>query len=176
MGLFTRLEKFDQKLTRGYARWGRWVWRMLIAIPVAYFLLCVGISIWGAPTGGVILVIHSELDRPILGFSVNGMAGANAFAHGGGSTTCCGDIRGKEAEVVWTLSTTRAQYNTGLREEVRRITLPLPERKHGQDFCMYISCLVIRFWVGVKELVRPMRNEKNLLIRVEKIRRRSRDK
>ena len=41
------------------------------------------------------LVIHSELDRPILGFSVNGMAGANAFAHGGGSTTCCGDIRGK---------------------------------------------------------------------------------
>ncbi len=37
MGLFTRLEKFDQKLTRGYARWGRWVWRMLIAIPVAYF-------------------------------------------------------------------------------------------------------------------------------------------
>ena len=54
MGLFTRLEKFDQKLTRGYARWGRWVWRMLIAIPVAYFLLCVGISIWGAPTGGVI--------------------------------------------------------------------------------------------------------------------------
>lgn len=107
--------------------------------PRGLFLLCVGISIWGAPTGGVILVIHSELDRPILGFSVNGMAGANAFAHGGGSTTCCGDIRGKEAEVVWTLSTTRAQYNTGLREEVRRITLPLPERKHGQDFCMYIS-------------------------------------
>ncbi|HIC4801951.1 TPA: DUF3304 domain-containing protein, partial [Salmonella enterica] len=24
MGLFTQLEKFDQKLTRGYARWGRW--------------------------------------------------------------------------------------------------------------------------------------------------------
>ncbi len=22
MGLFTQLEKFDQKLTRGYARWG----------------------------------------------------------------------------------------------------------------------------------------------------------
>ncbi len=121
-------------------------------------------------------MIHSELDRPILGFSVNGMAGANAFAHGGGSTTCCGDIRGKEAEVVWTLSTTRAQYNTGLREEVRRITLPLPERKHGQDFLHVHFLPVIRFWVGVKELVRPMRNEKNLLIRVEKIRRRSRDK
>ncbi len=114
-------------------------------------------------------MIHSELDRPILGFSVNGMAGANAFAHGGGSTTCCGDIRGKEAEVVWTLSTTRAQYNTGLREEVRRITLPLPERKHGQDF-LHVHFLPGDkvFWVGVKELVRPMRNEKNLLIRVEK--------
>lgn len=23
MGLFTQLEKFDQKLTRGYARWGQ---------------------------------------------------------------------------------------------------------------------------------------------------------
>ena len=31
-----------------------------------------------------------------------------------------GTFKLKEAEVVWTLSTTRAQYNTGLREEVRR--------------------------------------------------------
>ena len=43
-------------------------------------------------------------------------------------------IRGKEAEVIWTLSITRAQYDAGLREEVRRTTMPLPERKHGQDF------------------------------------------
>ncbi len=85
-------------------------------------------------------MIHSELDRPILGFSVNGMAGANAFAHGGGSTTCCGDIRGKEAEVVWTLSTTRAQYNTGLREEVRRILCLCLKGNMGRIFCMYISC------------------------------------
>lgn len=134
MGFFTRLEQFDQKLTHGYARWGRWVWRTLIVVPVAWLLLSVGMSIWGPPTGGVILVIHSELDRPILSFSVNGMTGPNAFAHGGGSTTCCGDIRGKEAEVIWTLSITRAQYDAGLREEVRRTTMPLPERKHGQDF------------------------------------------
>ena len=38
MGLFTRLEKFDQKLTRGYARWGHWVWRTLIVVPVLVVL------------------------------------------------------------------------------------------------------------------------------------------
>lgn len=38
MGLFTQLEKFDQKLTRGYARWGRWVWRTLIVVPVLVVL------------------------------------------------------------------------------------------------------------------------------------------
>lgn len=140
-----------------------------------FFTVCRNINL-GAPTGGVILVIHSELDRPILGFSVNGMAGANAFAHGGGSTTCCGDIRGKEAEVVWTLSTTRAQYNTGLREEVRRITLPLPERKHGQDFCMYISCLVIRFLGWSEGAGSPYEKRKEPSYPSRKIRRRSRDK
>ncbi|ENJ8303659.1 hypothetical protein AB2C14_004478, partial [Escherichia coli] len=94
MGLFTRLEKFDQKLTRGYARWGRWVWRMLIAVPVLVVLWNIGQAVWGGPRGGVILEIHSEIDRPILGFSVNGVAGANAFANGGGSVTCCGDVSG----------------------------------------------------------------------------------
>ncbi|EJQ6102038.1 hypothetical protein NX721_005217, partial [Escherichia coli] len=53
MGLFTRLEKFDQKLTRGYARWGRWVWRMLIAVPVLVVLWNIGQAVWGGPRGGV---------------------------------------------------------------------------------------------------------------------------
>ncbi|MFR0482142.1 hypothetical protein ACKEMZ_29990, partial [Escherichia coli] len=92
MGLFTQLEKFDQKLTRGYARWGCWVWRTLIVVPVLVVLWNIGQAVWGGPRGGVILEIHSEIDRPILGFSVNGVVGANAFANGGGSTTCCGDV------------------------------------------------------------------------------------
>ena len=75
MGLFTQLEKFDQKLTRGYARWGRWVWRTLIVVPVLVVLWNIGQAVWGGPRGGVILEIHSEIDRPILGFSVNGVAG-----------------------------------------------------------------------------------------------------
>ena len=74
MGLFTQLEKFDQKLTRGYARWGRWVWRTLIVVPVLVVLWNIGQAVWGGPRGGVILEIHSEIDRPILGFSVNGGA------------------------------------------------------------------------------------------------------
>ncbi len=122
MGLFTQLEKFDQKLTRGYARWGRWVWRTLIVVPVLVVLWNIGQAVWGGPRGGVILEIHSEIDRPILGFSVNGVAGANAFANGGGSTTCCGDVSGDTAEVIWTLSTTRTQYNAGMRLEKRKRT------------------------------------------------------
>ena len=39
----------------------------------------IGQAVWGGPRGGVILEIHSEIDRPILGFSVNGVAGANAL-------------------------------------------------------------------------------------------------
>lgn len=134
MGLFTQLEKFDAALTRSYQIWGRWFWRSLIALAVGY----VGYTAWqvtyGPPTGGVSLVIHSELDRPILGFSVNGVAGANAFAHGGGKVTCCGDVSGDTAEVVWTLSTTRKQYDAGLRKEVRHKTMPLPERHRGDEY------------------------------------------
>ncbi len=58
---------------------GRWVWRTLIVVPVLVVLWNIGQAVWGGPRGGVILEIHSEIDRPILGFSVNGVAGANAF-------------------------------------------------------------------------------------------------
>ncbi|EPD3814612.1 DUF3304 domain-containing protein, partial [Cronobacter dublinensis] len=75
----------------------------------------------------------SELDRPVLEFSVNGVAGSNASAHGGGGATCCGSISGDNAEVTWTLSTTRAQYDAGLRKETRRIVMPLPKREWGED-------------------------------------------
>ncbi|MCE9915141.1 DUF3304 domain-containing protein [Obesumbacterium proteus] len=134
MGLFTQLEKFDAALTRSYQIWGRWFWRSLIALAVGY----VGYTAWqvtyGPPTGGVSLVIHSELDRPILGFSVNGVAGANAFAHGGGKVTCCGDVSGDTAEVVWTLDVKQSQYEQGMRVEQRHKTMPLPERHRGDKY------------------------------------------
>ncbi len=96
----------------------------------------------GPPTGPVTLIIHSEIDRPILGFSVNGVAGANSSAHdknnpyasGPGGSTCCGSISGNTAEVIWTLSTTRAQYDAGLRKETRRVVMPLPKRKWEENY------------------------------------------
>ncbi|AGN85702.1 DUF3304 domain-containing protein [Enterobacter sp. R4-368] len=133
MGLFELFSKVDNAVNRGYARWGKWIWAALIAPFIIYGACIVWASIWGPPVGPVTLIIHSEIDRPILGFSVNGVGGANAFAHGGGGATCCGSISGKTAEVIWTLSTTRAQYNAGMRRETRRVVMPLPERKWGEN-------------------------------------------
>ncbi|HEY3588838.1 MAG TPA: DUF3304 domain-containing protein [Buttiauxella sp.] len=134
MGFFNRLEKVDGAINRGYARWGKKIWLSLGLAVILYGGWIVWAAIWGPPTGGVTLIIHSEIDRPILGFSVNGVAGSNAFAHGGGGATCCGNINGKTAEVIWTLSTTRLQYDSGLRKETRKITIPLPERKWGENY------------------------------------------
>ena len=141
MGFFNRLDRVDSAVNRGYARWGKWIWGSLLAIVLAYGGWLIWASIWGPPTGGVTLIIHSEIDRPILGFSVNGVAGANSSAHnknnpyakGAGKTTCCGSISGKTAEVVWTLDVTHEQYLKGMRLETRRIVMPLPERKRGEN-------------------------------------------
>lgn len=48
MGFFSQLEQFDRKLTRWYVRWGRWVWRILIAVPVLVVLWNLGQAVWGA--------------------------------------------------------------------------------------------------------------------------------
>ncbi|WP_267248935.1 DUF3304 domain-containing protein [Yersinia sp. Marseille-Q5920] len=140
MDFFNRLEKIDGAVNRGYARWGKWIWGSLLAMVLAYGGWLVWASIWGPPTGPVTLIIHSEIDRPILGFSVNGVAGANASAYkknpysaGGGAATCCGSISGKTAEVIWTLSTTRTQYDAGLRTETRQVIMSLPKRKWGEN-------------------------------------------
>ena len=71
-------------VNRGYARWGKWLWGSLLLPVVIYLGWSVWAAVWGPPSGPVTLIIHNELDRPVLGFSVNGVAGANAFAHGGG--------------------------------------------------------------------------------------------
>ena len=133
MDFFNRLEKIDGAINRGYARWGKWLGAGLLLFILGWGGWLVWASIWGPPTGPVTLIIHSEIDRPILGFSVNGVAGPNAFAHGGGKTTCCGSISGKTAEVVWTVDYTLAQYQAGARTEIHKIIMPLPERKWGEN-------------------------------------------
>jgi len=133
MGFFSAYKKIDGAVTRGYARWGKCIWGALILSVVIYLGWSVWAAVWGPPSGPVTLIIHSEIDRPIRGFSVNGVAGANAFANGGGKATCCGSICGDIAEIIWTLSTTRDQYNAGLRKETRRTEMPIPVRKQGEN-------------------------------------------
>ena len=134
MGFFKTYKKIDGAVNRGYARWGRWIWGALLLPMVIYLGWSVWAAVWGSPSGPVTLIIHIEIDRPVLGFSVNGVAGSNAFAYGGGGSTCCGSITGDKAEVIWTLSTTRAQYDAGLRKETRRLTLPLPKREWDENY------------------------------------------
>ncbi|WP_072215030.1 DUF3304 domain-containing protein [Type-D symbiont of Plautia stali] len=135
MGFYNKLEQIDAAVNRGYARWRKWIWGSLLTAVLLYSGWIVWSAIWGPPSGPVTLIIHSEIDRPILGFSVNGVGGSNAFAfaYGGGGATCCGTINGKNAEVVWILSTTRTQYNAGLRKEIRHLVMPLPERKWDEN-------------------------------------------
>ncbi|MBF7994815.1 DUF3304 domain-containing protein [Rahnella laticis] len=142
MDFFKRLEKIDGAVNRGYARWGKWLGAGLLLILLSGCGWLVWASIWGPPSGPVTLIIHSEIDRPIRGFSVNGVPGANAFAHnkenpyatGGGKATCCGSISGKTAEVIWTVDYTLAQYKAGVRTEIHKVIMPLPERKWEENY------------------------------------------
>jgi len=77
MGFFDKLELVDGAVTRFYARRKVWLWGVLL-LPVVFMIgWIVWVMLWAPPMGGVTLVAHSKIERPILGFSVNGMAGPN---------------------------------------------------------------------------------------------------
>ncbi|MCG7782153.1 DUF3304 domain-containing protein [Lelliottia amnigena] len=134
MGFFSAYKKIDGAVNRGYARWGKCIWGALILSVVIYLGWSVWAAVWGPPSGPVTLIIHSEIDRPIRGFSVNGVAGANAFANGGGKATCCGSISGNKAEIIWTVDYTLAQYKAGVRTEVHKTILSMPTRQWGENY------------------------------------------
>jgi len=158
MDCFKRLEKIDGAVNRGYARWGKWLGAGLLLFILGWGGWLVWASVWGPPTGPVTLIIHSEIDRPILGFSVNGVAGANSSAHdknnpyasGPGKSTCCGSISGQEADVMWTLDITHEQYLKGMRLEKRRVVMPIPERKWGENYLhvYFLPGDKVRLWWG----------------------------
>ncbi|WNY81412.1 DUF3304 domain-containing protein [Cronobacter dublinensis] len=141
MRLYHHLKRADSELTQLYTRRKRWMWGFLLTSFILMFAWTFWLANRGEPAGGVALIIHSRLDRPVLGFSVNGVAGGNAgafnpnnkFAGENGSSTCCGVIEGKMAEVIWTLSVTGPQYEAGMRPEKHRAVIPLPERKRGEN-------------------------------------------
>ncbi|WP_072215031.1 DUF3304 domain-containing protein [Type-D symbiont of Plautia stali] len=150
MGFFNKIEQVDAAVNRGYARWRKWIWGSLLAVVLSYSGWIVWSAIWGPPSGPVTLIIHSEIDRPILGFSVNGVGGSNASAYGGGGATCCGSISGRNAEIIWVLSRTRAQVNAGYLKEQRRLNVPLPERQWGENY-LHVYFLPgdhVRLWWG----------------------------
>jgi hypothetical protein len=142
MGFFNRLEKVDGAINRGYARWGKKIWLSLGLAVVLYGGWIVWAAIWGPPTGGVTLIIHNQLDRPIRGFCVNGVAGGNAsvrdksnpYSLDRGGAACCGNINGKTAKIKWTVDYTLAQYNAGVRTETHQTVMPLPKRKWGENY------------------------------------------
>ncbi|MGP6446050.1 DUF3304 domain-containing protein [Rahnella aceris] len=158
MDFFNRLEKIDGAVNRGYARWGKWLGAGLLLFILGWGGWLVWASVWGPPTGPVTLIIHSEIDRPILGFSVNGVAGANSsaddknnpYASGPGKSTCCGSISGQEADVMWTLDITHEQYLKGMRLEKRRVVMPIPERKWGENYLhvYFLPGDKVRLWWG----------------------------
>ena len=133
----SKFRRFDNAFNRFYARKAWLVWLILLSPGLG----SVAMAAFGPPAGGVTLIIHSKLDRPVLGFSVNGVAGGNAWAHDpdnkyageNGKSTCCGRITGKTAEVIWTLDVTGDQYDAGMRPEQRRVVIPMPERKRGEN-------------------------------------------
>ncbi|EOL8945459.1 DUF3304 domain-containing protein [Cronobacter dublinensis] len=141
MRLYHHLKRADSELTQLYTRRKRWMWGFLLTSFILMFAWTFWLANRGEPAGGVTLIIHSRLDRPVLGFSVNGVAGGNAgafnpnnkYAGENGSSTCCGAIEGKMAEVIWTLSVTGPQYEAGMRPEKHRAVIPLPERKRGEN-------------------------------------------
>lgn len=156
MDFFERFEQVDAAVTRFYVRRKVWIWGV-ISLPVMFVLgWIVWVMFWAPPAGGVTLIIHSKIDRPILGFSVNGVAGGNSgafdphnkYAGENGATTCCGSIKGKTAEVIWTLSVTGPQYDAGMRPEQRRVVIPIPERKRGENDLHVHFLPGDRVWLG----------------------------
>ncbi|EOZ4985401.1 hypothetical protein ACQRUM_002993, partial [Proteus mirabilis] len=62
-------------------KYKRYLYTLIIVALFGWIGWFVWLVLWGPPQGGVSLVIHTQIDRPILGFSVNGVAGGNAFAY-----------------------------------------------------------------------------------------------
>ena len=127
--------KLKTHLKARYARIPRWARRSmgaLIGLTLAFFtLLAVAIYVNHKDDSlrrEVSLTGYNYTDRPVHIFSVNGVMGGNIFRDGGGgSTACCAIITiGQTVKIDYQLSTTRTQYEAGLRLEDFTTTAIVP--------------------------------------------------
>ncbi|ELB2794015.1 hypothetical protein [Aeromonas dhakensis] len=114
-------------------RWGRWLAGVLF---VVYLVWAFAIR---ESFGGAFLVLNNLMDRPITYHYVNGNMGGNAFAfdglNAGGKIAGPYDISGKTVTIEWMVSMTKTQHDTlGYRPEKHKVTLPMPERKPGDEY------------------------------------------
>ena len=115
-------------------------WRSLptmlrgVLIAMFYLTLIGSFILWQYQSpGGAALYVHNHSDRPIFSYWVNDNWGGNAFAYGGGKTTCCWRIEGDSLKVVWILDVTPEQVAGGLEEEQHKLDIPNPPRERTDD-------------------------------------------
>ena len=109
--------------------WLRWALSLTF-----YVTLIGGYVLWQYQRpSGASLYVHNHTGRPIFSYWVNDNWGGNAFAYGGGKTTCCWRITGDKLKVVWILDVTPEQVESGLEEERHELEVANPPRERADD-------------------------------------------
>lgn len=79
-------------------------------------------------TRAATMVGYNYTERPIGGFSVNGVGGSNIFVNGrGGGFSCCVDVTvGHSVNIKWRYHRTKKQRDAGIPIEDRETTAIIP--------------------------------------------------
>ena len=107
----------------------RWRRRRLILCLAIVLLPLLALYLYGAlRTPGAMLTSENYMDRPVGSYWVNDNWGGN------GGATCCWQLDGPTAKVVWILSLSQAQEDQGMKIERHEIELPMPTRNRGDRY------------------------------------------
>ena len=106
----------------------RWQRRRLVLCLAIVLLPLLALYLYGAlRTPGAMLTSENYTDRPVGSYWVNDNWGGN------GGATCCWQLDGPTAKVVWILSLSQAQEDQGMKIERHEIEVPMPPRESGDD-------------------------------------------
>ncbi|EHY77090.1 DUF3304 domain-containing protein [Pseudomonas kunmingensis] len=101
-------------------RWQRRRWLISLLIVLLPLL---ALYLYGQlRTPGAMLTAENYMDRPVGSYWVNDNWGGN------GGVTCCWQLDGPTAKVVWILSLSQAQEDQGMKIERHEVELPMPPR------------------------------------------------